>query len=295
MCYACLKRIFTMSVSDPQHMPPQCCTSDHIPLKHVDRLFDSKFKTRWNKKYQEYMTQNRLYCPARGCGEWIRPNNIHQDLGGGPANRRRYGKCPRCKTKICVKCNRKWHRARDCPRDEGTQRFVEIAEQEGWQRCFNCSAMVELKEGCNHMKCRCTAEFCMLCGKKWKTCDCPWFNYENMDGDVLNQMNIPEARRTELHRQMEAERTQEQERRDEELARNLQRGLSLDDHDHDHDRNGGISSAPRSSLFNQHSLRQRTRPGSPIQDATDVQDESALSPLSDDQPPRRRRRRRNGA
>lgn len=26
------------------------------------------------------------------------------------------------------------------------------------------------------MTCRCTAQFCMLCGEKWKTCDCPWFN-----------------------------------------------------------------------------------------------------------------------
>ena len=29
-------------------------------------------------------------------------------------------------------------------------------KEKGWQRCYSCSAMVELKEGCNHMTCRCT-------------------------------------------------------------------------------------------------------------------------------------------
>jgi hypothetical protein len=182
-----------MSVTDPQHMPPRCCTQDHIPLKHVDRLFDTKFKMKWNKKYQEYTTKNRIYCPAKGCGEWIKPSHIHTD----PSTGRKYGKCGRCKIKVCCKCNGKWHAGKECPKDEDTKRFVEIAKKEGWQRCFNCSAMVELREGCNHMTCRCTAEFCMICGLKWKTCNCPWFNYEAVENDRLNHMNIPQARRVQ--------------------------------------------------------------------------------------------------
>ena len=172
MCHSCLRRIFTMSVTDPQHMPPKCCTSDHIPLKHVDKLFDLKFKKTWNQKYQEYTTKNRIYCPAKGCGEWIKPSHIFIDQSGGANGGRKYGKCARCRTKVCCTCNGRWHRSRECPKDEATQRFVEVAKKEGWQRCFNCSAMVELKEGCNHMTCRCRAEFCMICGLKWKTCDC---------------------------------------------------------------------------------------------------------------------------
>lgn len=151
MCHDCLKRIFTLSVSDPQHMPPKCCTQDHIPLKHVDRLFGDRFKMQWNRKYQEYTTKNRIYCPTKGCGEWIKPANIFTDHSGGPGGGRKYGKCGRCRTKVCCICNGKWHGWRECPKDEETQQFVEIAKREGWQRCYNCSAMVELKEGCNHM------------------------------------------------------------------------------------------------------------------------------------------------
>ncbi|KAG5999156.1 hypothetical protein E4U54_002026 [Claviceps lovelessii] len=41
---------------------------------------------------------------------------------------------------------------------------------------------------------RCGAEFCMICGVKWKKCDCPWFNQEDAaQGDYLDDIgaNIP--------------------------------------------------------------------------------------------------------
>lgn len=213
-----------MSVTDPAHMPPKCCTTDHIPLQHVEKLFDDKFKIKWNKKYQEYTTKNRLYCPTRGCGEWIKPANIQLDTSGGANGGRKYGKCTRCKTKVCVTCNRKWHTSQECPKDEATAQFVEIAKQEGWQRCFNCSAMVELKEGCNHMTCRCRAEFCMICGLKWKSCDCPWFNYQVVENDRLLHLNQavppqPQAPPRAYREELAARR--EQEERDADLVRRI--------------------------------------------------------------------------
>jgi hypothetical protein len=194
MCHSCLKRIFILSIKDPQHMPPRCCTSDHIPLKHVDKLFDMRFKVKWNQKYQEFTTKNKIYCPAKGCGEWIKPSQINSGVGFGFGSRgdgRKSAKCSRCKTKICCACKGKWHSSKICPDDEETKKFIAMAQQKGWQRCYSCAAIVELQEGCNHMTCRCTAEFCMICGLKWKTCDCPWFNYTLQEEDQLNYMNFP--------------------------------------------------------------------------------------------------------
>ncbi|KAL9023596.1 MAG: hypothetical protein Q9196_007103 [Gyalolechia fulgens] len=237
MCHSCLRRIFTLSLTDPQHMPPKCCTAEHIPLKHVDKLFDTKFKMKWNKKYQEYTTKNRLYCPARGCGEWIKPTHIHTDNSGGANTGRKYGKCGRCRTKVCVECNGRWHPGRVCPKDDATRQFIEIAKREGWQRCYNCSATVELKEGCNHMTCRCNAEFCMICGIKWKGCDCPWFNYQAVERDrLVHTQDLPPERlvravgdgldaehaRAARGYQAEIGARREQERRDEALARRFQ-------------------------------------------------------------------------
>ena len=186
MCHDCLKRVFQMSVKDPAHMPPKCCTDQHIPLKHVEKLFDVKFKMLWNRKYHEYSTKNRTYCPTLKCGEWIKPSHIHTAHG------RKFALCPRCKTKVCTLCNNKLHKSSDCPKDPEIAKLVEQAREKGWQRCFNCSSLVELKEGCNHMTCRCLAEFCMMCGAKWKTCDCPWFNYSSLlNPDRLNE-RVPE-------------------------------------------------------------------------------------------------------
>lgn len=39
---------------------------------------------------------------------------------------------------------------------------------------------------------RCGAEFCMICGAKWKGCDCPWFNDGGFPGDV--DVAVPQIR-----------------------------------------------------------------------------------------------------
>ena len=187
-------------------MPPRCCTSEHIPLELVKRLFDQNFKKTWNRKFEEYNTRNRIYCPARGCGEWIKPKYITIEHG------KKIGKCKHCNTRVCCICNNKMHTSRECPKDPATLQFVEVAKEKGWQKCYRCKAMVELKEGCNHMTCRCTAEFCMVCGLKWKSCDCPWFNYENVDAHLGNPIRYQE----------ELDRRRVQEQRDEMLARRME-------------------------------------------------------------------------
>ncbi|KAG5948817.1 hypothetical protein E4U53_006130 [Claviceps sorghi] len=201
MCRTCLRRIFNLSVTDPQHMPPRCCQDD-ISLKHVDRLFDHAFKKTWNRKFAEYSTKNRVYCPSRKCGEWIKPANIRREHG------RKVARCSRCSTKVCCSCNGPWHGAQACLNDAETADILAQAKEEGWKRCFKCKALVELKEGCNHMTCnelyktavdlpysysRCGAEFCMICGVKWKKCDCPWFNPEDSaEGDYCDDIaDIP--------------------------------------------------------------------------------------------------------
>ncbi|KAK6532367.1 hypothetical protein TWF281_006556 [Arthrobotrys megalospora] len=178
-CNDCLVRLFDLSLTDPAHMPPRCCQpTQHIPLQHVDKLLSRKTKILWNKKYQEYTTVNRRYCPATDCGEWIKPTDFTNTEGV------EVGTCPRCKMSICGLCGLKEHGKEECPKDEFLNQVRELGKELGWQRCYSCRAMVELERGCNHMTCRCTAEFCMICGAKWKTCECPWFNFPPEEDDA---------------------------------------------------------------------------------------------------------------
>ncbi|KAI1431633.1 hypothetical protein GGR50DRAFT_689575 [Xylaria sp. CBS 124048] len=160
-------------------MPPKCCTSDIIPLKHVNDLFNDEFKRTWNKKFREHSTRNRNYCPKSKCRERIWPEDIcHHKNGRSSAT------CRECETKICGLCFNKWHESKHCPAPANTGH---------WKRCFNCKAMVELKEGSNHMTCRCGARFCMICEARWKACKCPSFHYEMEDEDEMEHVQIPIA------------------------------------------------------------------------------------------------------
>ncbi|KAI1203824.1 hypothetical protein F5X97DRAFT_329989 [Nemania serpens] len=185
-CNACLERRFKVSIDDPQNMPPRCCTSDIIPLKHVDDILTNEFKRNWNEKFAKFSARGHNYCPKAKCREWIRPEDVRHHSNG-----RTSATCRRCKTEICGICYNKSHESRHCPTDADTAQFLKVAKQAGWKRCFNCQAMVELKEGCNHMTCRCGAQFCMICGSKWKVCECPWFSCHLEEEDELDHVPIP--------------------------------------------------------------------------------------------------------
>ncbi|KAI1426892.1 hypothetical protein F5Y12DRAFT_783688 [Xylaria sp. FL1777] len=176
-------------------MPPKCCTEDIIPLKHVNDLFNDDFKKIWNEKFAKFLTRDRNYCPRAKCREWIRPADHRHHSNG-----RTSATCRKCNTEICGLCYNKWHKSRHCPADADTAQFEKVAKEAGWKRCFNCQAMVELKEGCNHMTCRCGAQFCMMCGSKWKACECPSFNYQLGDDDELGhvQIHVPMVSRERL-------------------------------------------------------------------------------------------------
>ena len=89
----------------------------------------------------------------------------------------------------------------------------------------------------------------MICGLKWKSCNCPWFTYEAVEADRLNHMQVPEGAEQEQQRPHrlrrprpnnyndEINQRRRQERADEELARRLQRVTMVDDED---DYQGGI-------------------------------------------------------
>lgn len=70
----------------------------------------------------------------------------------------------------------------------------------------------------------------MICGAKWKTCNCPWFNYDQVETDRLIHFNVVEQHRVPVEEpapeprgyQEELERRQRQVDEDEHLARRMQ-------------------------------------------------------------------------
>lgn len=156
-------------MQNEQNWPPKCCLTA-VPLKVVLLALDAKGRNEYKNKAAEYAIApgERLYCPGTACHKFTPPCRKLS-----PGSTRLSQKCPHCSLKICPMCRGEAHaELQDCPQDYGLNATLESANDAGWQRCYRCRAMIELTVGCRHITCKCSAEFCYVCGLKWRTCAC---------------------------------------------------------------------------------------------------------------------------
>ncbi|KAI1108437.1 hypothetical protein F5Y14DRAFT_445474 [Nemania sp. NC0429] len=164
-CRECLQNLFRHAISDETMFPPRCCRQD-IPLA-ANRLFlGDDLVQEFKKKSIEFSTPNRTYCHQPTCSTFISTLTIKDGVAS----------CPECNATTCTTCKKATHNGGDCPADTELQTVLQMGREENWQRCPQCKTMVELRTGCFHMRCKCRAEFCYLCGAEWKTCACVQFD-----------------------------------------------------------------------------------------------------------------------
>ncbi|KAJ3521875.1 hypothetical protein NM208_g13097 [Fusarium decemcellulare] len=153
--------------------------SNHIPVDNGNPHFSTDLLARFQAKKLEYDTPNPTYCSVSSCSAFIPPQLIENDIAS----------CPLCHQKTCVHCETQSHTG-VCPKDAASQELLQLAQDEGWQRCKACGAIVELNQGCNHISCRCGAHFCYQCGETWKTCDCAQWD----EAEIWDRANAVAAR-----------------------------------------------------------------------------------------------------
>src|ERR1700733_5800323 len=198
-CKPCFTTLITTAVQTESLFPPKCCLTE-IPLKTVLSALDNEQRDNYKQKAAEWAQppEKRWYCPEPKCAKWIAPSKIHH-------SRMSAQKCPHCRTKICGMCRGLGHEENtNCPQDFGMNAMLDLAETEGWRRCYNCRSLVEKTSGCRHMTCTCKAQFCYTCGSKWKTCGCT---------------EVDQARREEQLRERRRGLDAEARREEEEIAR----------------------------------------------------------------------------
>lgn len=164
-CKPCFHRLVLNALKTEDRWPPRCCVSpiDHKTcLKNISKPVAAIYK----EKRQEYSTPfaDRYYCPALDCGLYVPPHRINAPY--------RRAKCKN-KHQSCMDCRRPAHLdAVNCDKNQDMDLVQIMALHEGWRRCHRCRTMIEHKTACRHIKCRCGAEFCYVCGAKWWTCGC---------------------------------------------------------------------------------------------------------------------------
>ena len=152
-CSACFSQLITTAIVNEDTFPPKCCAQE-IPRSTLRQHLSSKQLTDYDQKSLEYAVAigSRYYCARPDCAQWIN-TRLSQAPGG-------ILKCSHCDFYTCGFCRGPQHAEHeDCPHDFGLDATLEEAERAGWQRCYNCRAMVELNTGCRHITCMCKAEF----------------------------------------------------------------------------------------------------------------------------------------
>ena len=173
-CRDCLRELFEASYTDETLFPPRCCRQT-IPIDNPEIILalGKALTAKYESRRIEVETKDRTYCTI--CSTFIPPTAIHD----------KSAQCPACSFYTCSTCKHAAHRG-PCPDDPGDEQVLELARQEGWQRCNNCNRVIELNHGCFHMTCNCRAEFCYLCALPWKTCTCPQWH----DDRLLARANV---------------------------------------------------------------------------------------------------------
>ena len=152
------------AITDESLFPPRCC-KHAIPTHLFSALIPSDVREAFEKKSAEFSTptKDRRYCPQPACSSFL---GAVQTLG-------RSATCPSCTAAACTHCRKAAHPGRwFCEPDDDTAVVSALMKANSWQRCPDCHAVVELTLGCNHITCRCKAQFCYECAMPWKTCRC---------------------------------------------------------------------------------------------------------------------------
>ncbi|KAL4811350.1 hypothetical protein BDV18DRAFT_155955 [Aspergillus unguis] len=152
-CWTCIRHIIEHSVKDHSLFPPRCCAP--ITMKMVHSLIPPDLAKQFARKMAEHRTPHKMYCHVATCSAFIYPAFIQEGMAV----------CPECGAATCVDCTKKAHGGSKCQADPETQRVLDIAKWNGWQRCWSCRRVVERIEGCSSMLCLCGASFCYNCGK----------------------------------------------------------------------------------------------------------------------------------
>ncbi|RYP91306.1 hypothetical protein DL770_002540 [Monosporascus sp. CRB-9-2] len=164
-CRDCFRRLISAACQNEQQWPPKCCLNA-IPDATILLGADGELQRRWCLRGAEWNIPvgERVYCSERSCSIWCPPDWINAAYGTARCSQGHW---------TCTICRGPQHDAAEaCPQDRDLLRTNELAEEEGWKRCHGCGAYVEHRDACQHMTCRCGAQFCYVCGAQWRTCSC---------------------------------------------------------------------------------------------------------------------------
>jgi hypothetical protein len=137
-CTRCLEQLHRTSMKQESLYPPSCCRQA-MPWEEVKNKIDAQLATEFEGKKEELDNPKgqSTYCSDKTCATFIGAAFITNDIAT----------CPTCSKATCTTAQHD----RDWPKDEAVKQTLQLAKEEGWQRCSECGSVVDLKYGCYHI------------------------------------------------------------------------------------------------------------------------------------------------
>ncbi|KAI0397866.1 hypothetical protein F5Y17DRAFT_294723 [Xylariaceae sp. FL0594] len=163
-CKPCFERLITSACQNEQQWPPKCCLNA-IPDDVITASVGERTAALYHERAVEWSIKvsDRIYCSRPECSLFIPPESVLRS--------EEVAEC-RGRHLTCIICRQAQHYGEECPQDRDLASTSRLAEDFGWRRCPGCRAFVEHSDACQHMTCRCGAQFCYVCGATWRTCAC---------------------------------------------------------------------------------------------------------------------------
>ncbi|KKF96108.1 putative E3 ubiquitin-protein ligase ARI9 [Ceratocystis platani] len=194
-CFECFERLIEACTTNEAQWPPKCCLNT-IDFKLIKRYCSASLRRTVQARSNEWNVpvSERVYCSQTSCGLFIAPPSINLAERRATCN---------AGHRTCTLCRGPHHGQGDCPADQDLEQMTVLAGEMGWKRCLDCRAMVEHREACQHMTCRCGAQFCYVCGQRWRSCGCSMADLSRVKEDAA--VRTRERQQREAAEAVEAE------------------------------------------------------------------------------------------
>ncbi|KAL3796863.1 hypothetical protein HJC23_008816 [Cyclotella cryptica] len=169
-CTQCARKLFKTALRDTTLLPLRCCDI-LIDMNIASQLLDPSDARLIVQRTEERAAKNKMYCPT--CSAFLNLDVFALTLDSNEVV------CD-CGTALCIQCKTTAHPSTSCVQNLRSNSHSEdsdlvmlaLSREQGWKQCPNCSIMIELRSGCNHMSCTsCSHEFCYRCLQSWSTRD----------------------------------------------------------------------------------------------------------------------------
>ncbi|GER31151.1 RING/U-box superfamily protein [Striga asiatica] len=170
-CYPCTSRHISTKIQEQAHhitCPAPNCKSV-LTYDTCKFMIPNDTLVKWDRLLCISLIPepHKLYCPFRDCSALL----IYDSLEVIEQIR-----CLVCRRVFCGECRVPWHSEFSCRefqklckgKNKDNNKILKVlAKKKNWQKCPKCKMYVEKSEGCVHITCRCSYEFCYRCGGKW--------------------------------------------------------------------------------------------------------------------------------